>query len=227
MKKLYVLLLMVVLLLLAGCGKSEEVKETEWLIETVSSLSIKQVDDTTTQAIQAALAAYEALPQEEKSSVENYDTLKDISAQYSLLLKQRICSQEKVSVDDAYAFASTAPLGDEDWMAFVEKLRDMVACEGVFYQHSKYDDYIAEVTFYLQFGECWFDIDYEGYMGSIDENKLYTDGEDGFLFKATTEGFHINFLKQMMTPEFLFRFAPDHMYVEWGSSHYYLTRQRS
>lgn len=63
----------VVLLLaavLAGCGKSEAVKNVEGMIEQLGEVTVESM-----AAIDTAIAAYDALTEEEKAKVENYATL--------------------------------------------------------------------------------------------------------------------------------------------------------
>ena len=63
----------VVLLLaavLAGCGKSEAVKNVEGMIEQLGEVTVESM-----AAIDTAIAAYDALTEEEKAKVENYAAL--------------------------------------------------------------------------------------------------------------------------------------------------------
>lgn len=217
MKKIIALLLVLVMALSLTACKCKAVRETEERIETVKAQMTDEINDKTARALKKAFRAYNALSREEKEKVSNYGELEDASYRYAQLLEQDIRSREYISVDDACELASGAPLGDEEWMAFVEELNNMAECDGTYYQASEYADngkYSAEVTYYLKFGECWADIDYENYGGIIDSNKLLPDGEDGFLFKVETTGGH--FIGSQRVPtSFLMRFAPDHMYVEW------------
>ena len=57
-------------LTLAGCGKSAAVKETERLIGAIGQVTVDSAE-----AVQAAEAAYEALSEEDRANVENYETL--------------------------------------------------------------------------------------------------------------------------------------------------------
>lgn len=71
MKRQFTLVLTFVLLLvLCGCGKSEAVKNVESMIEAVGTVTAESLD-----TIDAAMDAYDALPEEEKTKVENYAVL--------------------------------------------------------------------------------------------------------------------------------------------------------
>ena len=66
------LALLLAVSLLAGCGKSKEVRAVE-----KSIASIGEVTEETEAAIGDARAQYEALPEEERESVSNYETLQE------------------------------------------------------------------------------------------------------------------------------------------------------
>ena len=66
------LALLLAVSLLAGCGKSKEVRAVE-----KSIASIGEVTEETEAAIGDARAQYEALPEEERKSVSNYETLQE------------------------------------------------------------------------------------------------------------------------------------------------------
>ena len=66
------LALLLAVSLLAGCGKSKEVRAVE-----KSIASIGEVTEEAEAAIGDARAQYEALPEEERESVSNYETLQE------------------------------------------------------------------------------------------------------------------------------------------------------
>lgn len=64
------ILLAAMVLSLAGCGKSKEVKAAEELIAAIGEVSVESEE-----AVKAAEAAYQALSEENKKAVENYEVL--------------------------------------------------------------------------------------------------------------------------------------------------------
>lgn len=71
MKRIIALLLVCVLVLsLCACGKSEAVKNVEALIDALGEITPERAN-----AVQEAQNAYDALPEEEKAKVGNYETL--------------------------------------------------------------------------------------------------------------------------------------------------------
>lgn len=81
MKKALVgLLSLLIALSLAGCGKSESVKNVESLISSIGTVTLDSEEQIT-----AANEAYNALSDEEKKQVSNYDTLLDAEKEYDSL----------------------------------------------------------------------------------------------------------------------------------------------
>ena len=71
MKKFIALAMVCAMVLaLVGCGKSAAVKETERLINDIGTVTVDS-----DQAVEAAEAAYEALSQEDRNQIGNYDVL--------------------------------------------------------------------------------------------------------------------------------------------------------
>lgn len=278
-------LLMILCLLVCGCGKSSKVQSVESKISKLGDVTIEDGE-----VINDALAAYNSLTEKEKTEVDaglaqalleaetKFEALKRVSA-----VETKIQNIGTVSTDshDAISVALDAfnKLSDEDKMLmdekFVEILRsseteydDLVSteiikkiqstptltleeaqeialshetksegllklqkdlselclCQGTFYQNGKYK---AEVRFYLQYGEYWFELDYEGYTGTVSEQKLSPDGENGFYFKSATKGTHINYFSNTIDRvNFELRFGEEKMYISWGSSEYYLGRSK-
>lgn len=84
MKKIISLLLVVVMCLsLVACGKSEEVKNVESLISAIGAVS-----ENSEAAIVAAEKAYNALTQDDKNKVSNYNTLLDARKTYDAIPKE-------------------------------------------------------------------------------------------------------------------------------------------
>lgn len=78
MKKLIGLLLVLLLCLsIAGCGKSEAVKNVEAMIEGLGEITVESID-----AIRAAEEAYGALTPEEQGKVKNIETLSTARDRY-------------------------------------------------------------------------------------------------------------------------------------------------
>jgi len=71
MKKVFILMLALIMVLgLVGCGKSEEAKAVEELISNIGAVTIESSD-----TIQTARNSYNALSEEQKNEIENITTL--------------------------------------------------------------------------------------------------------------------------------------------------------
>ena len=75
-KAISFILVLAMCLSLCACGKSEAVKNTETLIASIGDVSLESKS-----AITAARNAYDALTEEEKETVEGYDTLTSAEAE--------------------------------------------------------------------------------------------------------------------------------------------------
>lgn len=81
MKKIFALLLTLLMVAtLAGCGKSEAVKETEALIKEIGEVELGDL-----AAIEKAEASFNALSSEEQAQVGNYDTLTEAQQHWDYL----------------------------------------------------------------------------------------------------------------------------------------------
>lgn len=72
MKKMLLLLLVCTAVFFCACGKSEEVKAVENLISNIGTVSFSSSED-----IQAAQNAFDALSDDDKKKVSNYQTLEE------------------------------------------------------------------------------------------------------------------------------------------------------
>jgi len=84
MKKVLALILVLAMCLpLCACGKSEEVKNVESLISAIGAVS-----ENSETAIVAAESAYNALTQDDKNKVSNYNTLLEARKTYNAIPKE-------------------------------------------------------------------------------------------------------------------------------------------
>ena len=140
---------------------------------------------------------------------------------------EQILSASNMSVDEAYVMAFSIESGCEEHLKLREELAALKACQGIFIQHSESSSrtYKADVSFYLQYGEYWFTIDYAGYTGTIKDGKVDKNAEGAFLFDAESTGSHTNlFTGELMVMDFYIQFGQESMYITWGTSEYYLSR---
>lgn len=232
MKKISILILKFILIIgvMSSCTtnelvetkeeKANEIVEVEELISAIGEVSIDSMD-----LISSAYTAYDALSDEMKSKVENSDVL--ISADNKLAedIIDEIVNEKLLTVDQAYRYIQNCYTKNEELLDYIELIENMKKCEGTFYQNGKYE---TTVIMYLQYGEPWFQIDYPGYTGSIEEKRILSDGEDGFLFKVNTTGAHtVIFTGDYMIMDFTIRFGEKKLYIEWGrTGKYYLSRTK-
>lgn len=87
-RALSLLLALVMLLTLAGCGKSDYVKNAESLIAAIG-----EVDADSGEAIEAAEKAFAALTDEDKARVENADVLPEARAALELALEEKAAAE--------------------------------------------------------------------------------------------------------------------------------------
>ena len=219
MKKVILLALISALLLSsAGCGKekSEAVKNLETIIS-----SIGEVPSENERIISEAIQAYSALSEDEKDQIDS-----SLVDKLSSSIVSKIQNASKMSLAEAYEEAYAIETTNEALLQLQKDLSDLKSCEGTFYQDV--GGYKAEVTFWLQYGEYWFSIEYGGYMGTIAEKKIKQDRENGFLFSTETTGVHTNFFTGYLTTEdFEIRFGSEKMYISWGGfCEYYLSRTK-
>ncbi len=194
------------------------VSEVETIIEAIGVVNIDSYS-----RIVAAWTVYEELPDPLKASVQNFDDLVNANNTYAEMLCSKITDANEITPEDAYALIKDVNIQHEQLDKLKQDIEAMIKCSGIFYQNGGYE---TTVTFYIQYGEYWMDIDYPGYSGYINEKMIQTDGADGFLFKTNTTGGHINFLGNFMSTNFTIRFGENKLYIEWGSSNYYLDRTK-
>ena len=171
---------------------------------------------------------YDSMPKEAQDLVDpvTLQAFLDAEKEYDELIAEQILSQiyntKKLTIEEAYEIVFSHTTKNEELLKLQQDIADLSLCAGTFYQDGSYK---SELVIYLQYGEYWFDFDYAGYSGYLSENKLERDGENGFLFKAKTNGSHINFLTGWFDETyFTLRFAENKLFVSWGYSEYYLDR---
>lgn len=79
----FVILLVLVLLSLVGCGKSTEAKQVEELINNIGEISVDHYE-----TVKNARDGYDALTDEQKNEVENLTVLTDAEAELEELVEQ-------------------------------------------------------------------------------------------------------------------------------------------
>lgn len=220
-KRLGCAVICLMLLVLCGCGKSQAVKELEEGIQ-----SMGEVTADSKEILSDLRAAYDALSQKEKEAVDE-ELLAQLETAYDDLMAEQIISEiqnaKLLSIDEAYEIVFSHETKNEELLQLQQDIADLSLCDGTFYQDGKYK---SELVIYLQYGEYWFELDYKGYTGNVSENKLERDGENGFLFKASTPGSHINYFTGTLdTTYFTLRFAEKKLFVSWAFSEYYLDRE--
>lgn len=229
MKKIKILMgILLVVMLLAGCGKSENAQKAD---EMINSLGVITIDSRT--QIEEAERAVDTLSEKEKESLEYYSTLLSAREKYDeIYAEQEALAEEKynevinssrISVEDAYTMLADIRCENMNVISFREQLENLIECSGVFYEEGSYN---ATAEFYLQFGDVWAEVDSNLYGGAIYDGKVLGDDSNGFLFVEETGGVHINpFTNRLSEVEFYIRFGKEKMYIEWGASAYYLTRR--
>ena len=232
MKKISILILNFILIIGIVCScttnelaetkeeKNNEIVEVEELISAIGEVSINSRN-----LISSAYMAYDSLPDEMKSKVENADVLISADNKWSQDIIDEIVNEKMLTADQAYKYIQNCYTKNEELLDYIELIENMKKCEGTFYQNGKYE---TTVIMYLQYGEPWFQIDYPGYSGSIEKERIVSDGEDGFLFKVNTTGSHtVIFTGDYMIMDFTIRFGEKKLYIEWGrTGKFYLSRAK-
>ncbi len=101
MRKLLVISMAILLsFTLASCGKSEEVKNVESAISTMGEVELTSNDEITDVE-----KLYDALPEEEKTDVENYETLQNARTEFDDMLKGfsdevKFCARAMIAVQN-------------------------------------------------------------------------------------------------------------------------------
>ena len=134
---------------------------------------------------------------------------------------EEIKNTAEISVSDAYDKLAQYNSNNAEIADYRQELLELKNCEGTYSQDGKYE---AKIEIQLKYGEYWMNIEYDNYTGTIDEAKLEKDGQDGFLYKARTEGIHVNIFGNIGQPEFEIRLSQEKLYISWGGGHYYLTK---
>lgn len=116
MKKIVALLLALVMMFaLCGCGKSKEVKNVESQIESIAKIALPDEEGK----IKAVREAYDALTDEEQGEVANYDVLADVEYknEFALLEKYiRSMIERSETVIDLYRKISSTAYAEASWI---------------------------------------------------------------------------------------------------------------
>ncbi len=94
MKKTAILILALCLVILCGCGKSEEAKAADQLI-----LEIGEVTEASAASIEKAEKAVSALSEKDTASLDNLDILQQARADYDEILRQIDMEAAQVAID--------------------------------------------------------------------------------------------------------------------------------
>lgn len=193
------------------------IDSVEDAIEFIGAVSLDSNDP-----IAAAWELYDTLPNDLKNQVDNFDVLEAATDELAQAVMKQIKDVKLMTPEEAADILKNYSIPNKDLAELKASVEGMLLCSGTFSQDEEYD---ATVTFYIQYGEYWMEIDYEGYIGFISESKIQVDGEDGFLFKTETDGGHFNpFTDEYMDTYFTIRFGENKLYITWGLSSYYLSR---
>ncbi len=186
--------------------------------------AIGEVNNDSYDQIVAAWHVYDKLSDALKANVQNYDDLVNANDTFAEMLCSRIKDENEITPEDAYDIIKDIDIKHEQLDKLKNDIESLIKCSGIFYQNGKYE---TTVTFTIQYGEYWMDIDYDGYTGYISKKMVQPDGEDGFLFMTNTTGGHINmFTGKYVSTSFIIRFGENKLYIEWGESSHYLDRTK-
>lgn len=106
----------------------------------------------------------------------------------------------------------------------------MMQCDDIFDQKGSYDDYYAEIDFYLKRGQFCYSITYTGFNGSLEEGIVRLSRGGDYLLEGEAVGYALymkdNIQKMQM------QFSPAKCHIWWGTpdengeyySDYYLTK---
>ena len=124
-------------------------------------------------------------------------------------------TEEKLSLPEAIVRLEEMELTDEEAKEFLERLRQMLPCQGTYFQTSTRNDgervYTAEVEIFLKYGVPTCIIDYENYIGFLEEAEVRESSVEGYTFETWPIGKNAGYGQ-----EFFIAFDKDHMHIVWG-----------
>ena len=120
--------------------------------------------------------------------------------------------EDQLYLPEAITRIEDMELTDESSARFVETLRRMVLCQGTYIQTGSNDKvYKAEVEIFLKHGVPTCIIDYEGYVGFLEEAEVIVSSSDEYAFETWPIGKMAGFGQ-----EFFIQFDEEHMHIIWG-----------
>ena len=130
--------------------------------------------------------------------------------------------EERISAEDAYRELVNSDTDTPDASDLKAELHDLLLCSGTYIQEKKYETsktYTANLQFYLQNGDVFCSIEYNGFMGEIDDGSVKQAEDAEYLFEVTATGYLTYDLQTRENPmSFTILVKPDEMHVEWGDS---------
>ncbi len=126
----------------------------------------------------------------------------------------RVSSLEYISIDDAIGIFSQNEILEGNAEDYCVRLKKIKNCSGkfVYQSQSSANRYIADVSFYLSYGDVFCSIDYTGYMGEIQDGKVSETTRDSFWFESFPKGDYYG-----REHAFTICFGNEQLLISWGS----------
>jgi len=124
-------------------------------------------------------------------------------------------TEEKMYLPEAIARIEEMESQDEEVQEFVALLRQMIPCQGTYFETSSSDSgdrvYTAEVEIFLKYGVPTCIIDYEGYVGFLEEAQVKASTAEGYTLETWPIGKMAGYGQ-----EFYIAFDEEHMHIVWA-----------
>ena len=193
----------------------EQMKECDTLLSYLTAK--KLLDDGEYEQAYYAFCDLEDYRDAQTQAETAWDAIPD----HGPILVQMIVEEEYITLRNAYNLIEEYDSSDEKFNSLKQDLAYLRSCDGRFHYQGQYDDYTADVNFYLEYGTYMLNIDTTIYAGTIADSLVFTINDSEYAFQSNPEGtgWYSN-----SSHNFKIMFSPEFLDIFWSSSHYTLDR---
>ncbi len=145
------------------------------------------------------------------------ETAWDAIPDHGPILVQMIVEEEYITLRNAYNLIEEYDSSDEKFNSLKQDLTYLRSCDGRFHYQDQYDDYTADVNFYLEYGTYMLNIDTTIYAGTIADSLVFTINDSEYAFQSNPEG---TGRYSNSSHNLKIMFSPESLDIFWSSSHY-------